>query len=274
MIRIERVRLPEDAARARRGGRIWRTANAHHRWRHARGEFVGKRAALGRKRGEMEACACAQLPALTGKLHLPNLLLQRIALVRCIIHDLTRGVHAVHIAHFEIAACELTIELRVRPERLLLVVAVEIQVIVPVAPTREHDRSVAHRHVVVFVKELIVADLEHGSHIAVISVGKGNRAMLMIASQGFNPKRLAVDPSQSAGARRPAEASPATSARPRSRPPPIGSPAPPSTGFCLAGISVADIPHATAAAAINNKNEVILYWNRQRSIMAATSQNR
>ena len=68
--------------------------------------------------------------------------------------------------------------------------------IVPVAPTGEHDGSVAHRHVVVLIEKLFVADFEHEARFTVIGVGKENRQVLVIASQRFGPKGFAVDPAE------------------------------------------------------------------------------
>src|ERR1700721_200768 len=68
--------------------------------------------------------------------------------------------------------------------------------IVPIAPIAEYDGSVTHRHIIIFIEKLVVADLEHLSRFAEFGVSKGQRQVLVIASQRLNPNCFTIDPSE------------------------------------------------------------------------------
>ena len=188
--------LPEDAAILGRSRTLLLTTDPNHRRRSPRGVFVGEGFAAGRERGVMKSGTGAQLPALAVEVDLPDLLLQRIAFVRRVRNDLARGVDAVDVAHFEIALGELLLEFGVRGERNGGVVAIEIEVGVSVAPTGENHGPIAHSHVVVFVEELLVADLEDLARVAEFGTDEIQGAMPVIAAEGLDPQGVAIDPAK------------------------------------------------------------------------------
>src|ERR1700749_113110 len=107
-----------------------------------------------------------------------------------------RGVGAINLAVFEVTLGELPLQLRVRPHRVSSVVAVEIDVIVPVAPVGENDITILHGEAVVLVEELVVGQTQYLSCIAAGSVREVDISVLVIARDGFGPYCLAVEPSK------------------------------------------------------------------------------
>ena len=87
----------------------------------------------------MKAGAGAQLLALAVEVDLPELLLQRIALVGGVVDDVCLGSHTVDLAHLEVAAGELPFQAGRGGVRVLLVEGVEIEMVVAVGPVGEDD---------------------------------------------------------------------------------------------------------------------------------------
>ena len=72
----------------------------------------------------MHSRAVGQLLVLAVKAHLPDLLLQRVALVRRVTDQLVRMVNAEHVGYFEVALGQLPLQLGRPRVRVILVVAV------------------------------------------------------------------------------------------------------------------------------------------------------
>src|SRR5579871_1900596 len=138
----------------------------------------------------------AQLFALAIEADLPHLLLQWIALIRSVVNKLARMIDARDAADFEISLRELAFKLESGAHRILLIVAVEIDMRVPVAPRGEHNGSLSDGDVVDVVEELVIDEIQHLLGLALADLRKVEIAMLVVACQGFDPHRLVIDPAE------------------------------------------------------------------------------
>ena len=130
------------------------------------------------------ALNCLRSPA---KLTCQNCCSSTLPSFDCIENKPGRGINAQDIADLKISLGQLPLQPGGSRTGIGLVVAVEIDMVMPVAPVCQHDGAAVHGDVVAFVEELFIDQLQHRMGLPGDGVGKVEIAMLVIAGQRLDP---------------------------------------------------------------------------------------
>ena len=172
-------------------------AKAHRRGRKPARRPVHKRSSARRKRPRVYPRRSRQLLFLSRKAHLPKLLLQHLPFVRVVVHRLVRPIHAQHRVHIPVALGQLPLQLRRSSHRRIHVIAVKVDVRMPIRPARQHNRPILNRHIVLVVEELLVLFLQHQLRVPRLRFRKVQILVLVVPRQRLHPNRLWVHPPKS-----------------------------------------------------------------------------
>src|ERR1700678_3891545 len=128
--------------------------------------------------------------------HLPQLLIERVALIRGVKDCLVRMVYTQHFVHIEVTLGELALQLSRAAEGVIGVIAIEIEMGGAIFPAGKNYPAIGNGDVILLVEKLIVMLFENKLCLSARGVGKVEVPVLVVASQSLDPDRFVIGPAK------------------------------------------------------------------------------